>query len=273
MHVNTETKSILGQHTTLWQSLRIQKRVIYALLMREIITRYGRHNIGFLWLFAEPMIFTIGIAALWTATKSVHGQNIPIIGFAVTGYSSVLLWRNSASRCAKAVEANLALLFHRNVRIIDLMFSRLLLEFAGASISLIVLTIIFIATGFMEVPADIFLMITAWLLLAWFAVGLGLILGYISEVSEIFDRLWHAITYLLFPLSGAAFLVDWFPPEAQKYLLILPMVHGTEMLRHGYYGSLVITHENPGYLVTINLIFTFLGLFFLKGLNKKVTPE
>lgn len=270
--MNIKTNSTPHQ-TTLIQSLIIQKRVIGALIMREIITRYGRHNIGFLWLFAEPMIFTLGIAAMWSATKSVHGSDLPIIGFAVTGYSSVLLWRNSASRCAKAVEANLALLFHRNVRIIDLMYSRLLLEFVGATISLLALSIIFISIGLMQMPADLFLMISAWLLLAWFAIGLGLILGVLSEQSEIFDRLWHAITYLLFPLSGAAFLVDWFPPTAQKYLLLLPMVHGTEMLRHGYYGSIITTHEDPYYLTIVNLVFTFLGLFWLKGLNKKVTPE
>lgn len=33
--------------TSFWESLLIQKRVIGALLMREIITRYGRNNIGF----------------------------------------------------------------------------------------------------------------------------------------------------------------------------------------------------------------------------------
>ena len=34
---------------SLRQSLGIQKNVIGALIMREIITRYGRNNIGFLW--------------------------------------------------------------------------------------------------------------------------------------------------------------------------------------------------------------------------------
>jgi ABC-type polysaccharide/polyol phosphate export permease len=34
--------------------------VLGALLIRELLTRYGRHNIGFLWLFVEPMIFTLG---------------------------------------------------------------------------------------------------------------------------------------------------------------------------------------------------------------------
>ena len=54
-------------------SLRIQQRVIWALLMREIITRYGRHNIGFMWMFVEPMLFTLGIAALWSFS-GLHGD-------------------------------------------------------------------------------------------------------------------------------------------------------------------------------------------------------
>ncbi len=63
---------------TIWHSLHIARRVIGALLRREMLTRYGRHNIGFLWLFVEPMIFTIGVTILWTATKSVHGSDLPI---------------------------------------------------------------------------------------------------------------------------------------------------------------------------------------------------
>lgn len=241
--------------------------------MREIITRYGRHNIGFLWLFVEPMVFTLGITAMWTATKGAHGSDLPIVGFAITGYSSVLLWRNSANRCAKAVEANLSLLFHRNVRILDLMLSRLILEIAGATISLVSLGAIFIATGLMAMPVDIFTMLIGWILLAWFAIGLGLVIGVISEISEIFDRLWHAITYLLFPLSGAAFLVDWLPETFQKVVLLLPMVHGTEMLRHGYYGSLITTYESPMYLIVCNLVLTFIGLTWINYLSNRIAPE
>ena len=66
-------------------SLHVQSRVIYALLMREVLTRYGRHNIGFLWLFVEPMLFTAWVAAIWTALKAVHGTNLPIIAFVLAG--------------------------------------------------------------------------------------------------------------------------------------------------------------------------------------------
>lgn len=270
MHVNIKTNY---RNTNLTQSLTIQKRVIFALLMREIITRYGRHNIGFLWLFAEPMIFTLGITALWTATKGVHGNQLPIVGFAVTGYSSVLLWRNVANRCGKAVEANAALLFHRNVKIIDLMLARIILEIAGATISFIVLSIVFISVGLMAIPADIFTILLAWFLTAWFATGLALNIGVISEISEVFERLWHAFTYLLFGLSGVGFLVDWLPETAQKIVLFIPMVHSTEMLRHGYYGNSITTYEDPSYLITFSLVLTLTGLYGIKRLSKMVTPE
>ena len=41
---------------SLLHSLGIQRRVLHALLMREIITRFGRENLGVLWLVAEPML-------------------------------------------------------------------------------------------------------------------------------------------------------------------------------------------------------------------------
>src|SRR5215217_5632277 len=87
----------------------IEWRVVHALLMREVLTRFGRHNIGFLWLFVEPMLFTLGVTALWTLAKQLHGSNLPIAAFALTGYSAVLLWRNMPSRTIGAVEPNLAL--------------------------------------------------------------------------------------------------------------------------------------------------------------------
>jgi hypothetical protein len=54
------------RENTFFSSFAIQRRVIGALLMREIITRFGRDNLGVLWLFVEPMMFTLGVTALWT---------------------------------------------------------------------------------------------------------------------------------------------------------------------------------------------------------------
>jgi capsular polysaccharide transport system permease protein len=254
-------------------SLAIQGRVISALLMREIVTRYGRHNVGFMWLFLEPMLFTLGVTALWAGTKAIHGSTLSIVGFAITGYSSVLVWRNCANRCATAITPNLSLMFHRNVRVVDLFASRILLELCGATMSLVVLSLIFIAVGWMSPPADVLTMVTGWLLLCWFGAALGITVGCLCEQSALVDRLWHTLTYLLFPLSGAATMVDWLPGAAQQFVLWLPMVHGVEMLRHGYYGELVRTHESPVYLMVCNAMLSLIGLALLRSVGKHVEPE
>ena len=152
----------------------VQLRVFGALLMREMLTRYGRHNIGFLWLFVEPMIFTLGVTALWTATKSVHGSDLPIVAFALTGYSSVLLWRNMPGRCIGALWNNLSLVYHRNIRALDIFAARLMLEFCGATISFSTLGLLFILLGVLEPPQDVLQVAGGWLLIAWFGLALAL---------------------------------------------------------------------------------------------------
>lgn len=259
--------------TPLRRSLAIQARVIGALLMREILTRYGRHNIGFLWLFVEPMIFTLGVAALWTFVGVRHGSNLPIVAFALTGYSSVLVWRNMPGRLCGSIEPNLALMYHRNVKVMDIFISRLLLEGAGATISFIILGIIFTSIGWMKLPEDILKVMQGWFMLIWFGVSLAILIGAWSARSEIIEKVWHPMAYLLFPLSGAAFMVDWLPSSAQKFVLYLPMVHGVELLREGYFGSAVHAHYNIAYAIFICLCLNLFGLAMLREASRRVIPE
>ena len=240
--------------------------------MREIITRYGRHNVGMLWLIIEPMLFTLGVATLWYFAKLHSETNIPIIAFAITGYSAVLVWRNTANRCSKAIEPNLSLMYHRNVKVMDIFISRVILELVGATASLIILTTVFSFIGAMKLPQDILLIVGGWFLLCWYALALGFIVGALSERSETFDRVWHVITYLLFPLSGAAFMVNWLPTAMQKVVLLLPMVHGTEMIRHGYFGNIIPTHEDPLYFAEINICLTIVGLALIRETGRRVQP-
>lgn len=251
----------------------VQRRVIGALLMREVLSRYGRHNIGFLWLFVEPMIFTIGVTILWTVTKTVHGSDIPITAFALTGYSSVLLWRNMPGRCINALYPNLPLLYHRNVRILDILLARLLLEFAGATMSFMLLSLLFHLVGWMDLPESLLEVVGGWFLLAWFGMALALFLGALSMRSELVEKLWHPLSYLTFPLSGAAFMVDALPKVAQDYVLILPMVHGVEIVREGYFGTYARAHYDVGYVAGLALILTFAALLQLRAIARGIAVE
>ena len=263
----------MAQIASLRSSWATQRRVIGALLLREVLTRYGRHNIGFLWLFFEPMMFTLGVTALWSLAGAGHGSALPIVAFALTGYSSVLLWRNMPARCIGSITPNLALMYHRNVKVIDIFVARILLEVAGATMSFVVLGIFFNAIGWLKPPADVLQVIGGWLMLAWFGASFAIFLGALSERSEIVDKIWHPAAYLLFPLSGAAFIVDALPPQARNIVLFLPMVHGVEFLREGYFGGAFKAHYDISYLALWCVGLTLLGLANTRDVSQSVTPE
>ena len=259
--------------TSFRESLVIQKRVIGALLMREIITRYGRNNIGFLWLFVEPLMMTLLIVMMWKFLRADQLSSLNIVAFMLTGYPMAMMWRNASNRAIGAISANASLLYHRNVRVLDTIFSRVLLEVAGATIAQIAIMALLLAVRWIEWPADIFYMLMAWILMALFALGLGLVICSIAFKFEAFGKLWGTLSFIMLPLSGAFFFVSSLPQQVQQYALWIPMVHGTEMFRQGYFGSSVLTLENPWFLLLCDLVLLFVGLALVAKFSKGVEPQ
>ncbi|WP_295492033.1 ABC transporter permease [Sphingorhabdus sp. EL138] len=254
-------------------SINVQVRVIYALLVRELLTRYGRNNVGFVWLILEPMLFTLTITAIWTATQSIHGSDLPIVAFAVTGYSAMMMWRNMPGRCIGALTSNKPLLFHRQVRPLDVYVARNFLEFIGSSVAFIFLITAFWSVDWMKLPEDALQVLGGWLMLAWFGMGLALLLGAISERSELVEKLWSPMSYLLFPFSGAAFIADSLPERVREVLLYLPMLNCVEFIREGYFGSMMKAHYDMAYVAIFNLCLTFVALVLVRGLNVEADYE
>jgi ABC-type polysaccharide/polyol phosphate export permease len=240
------------------------------MFLRELITRFGRDNLGVLWLIGEPMIFTLGVATLWSAAGIAHNGSIPIVAFAVTGYSSVLMWRNATSLCSAGIAANRPLLFHRRVKVIDIFFARIALEIIGATGSFICLATFFTYIGWMPLPDNLMYVLGGWFMLAWFGTALALLVGGGVAFSELVHRLWHPISYLLFPMSGAAFMVEWLPSQLRSVVLYLPMVHGVEMLRHGYFGSTVRTHFDLAYMAECCLFMSLFALYVVRQASLRV---
>lgn len=255
------------------RNMAVQGRVLWALLLREILTRYGRKNIGFLWLFVEPMLFTGVVTALWTATRQIHGSDLPIEAFALTGYSSLILWRSTGSRCIGALQSNLSLLFHRQVQIPDVYFARILLEFLAASTSFTVLGVLFCLAQWVYVPEDVMEVLGGWLLLGWFGAGLGLTLGGLAEKFEVVAKLWPPMTYILAPISGTAFLADALPERARDIMLYLPMLNCVEIIREGWFGTKIVAHYDTEYVVVFNLVLMFCGLALVRQAGKGSDQE
>ena len=252
-----------------WPGLRTQARVVGAVLMREVITRYGRHNVGFLWLLLEPVIFTIGVVVLWNVMRHHSGFRVEVTPFVVTGYASLLLWRNCSFRGLKAIEPNRSLLHHRLVKIQDIFIARMTLEIAGVTAAFLVLIVAMSGLDLIGLPKDLGLLTAGWLLMAWFSACLGAILGCLSEYSDLVDRLWHPISYFLLAVSGTFYMVDWLPLAAQEAVSWVPMVHPVEMMRAGYWGDSPRFHFSVGYIVLVCLCMSLLALLLMADRRMK----
>jgi ABC-type polysaccharide/polyol phosphate export permease len=198
-----------------------------------------------------------------------HNSDLPITIFALTGYSTVLLWRNMITRCVGSVAPNSSLMYHRNVRVMDIYISRIALEGIGATMSFVFLSLFFAGIGTAKAPEDILTIVIGWILTSWFGLAAGVFLGALSEISEVFEKLWHPVAYILFPISGAAFLADALPESLRNAVLWLPMVNGTEMIRDGYFGSKFTAYYDAIYVVEFNLVLTILAF----ALERKVSRE
>jgi len=109
-------------------------------------------------------------------------------------------------------------------------------------------------------------------MLAWFGAGLAITLGALSHTYELVDKFWHPASYLLFPLSGAAYLVSALPVSFREIALYVPMVHCVEMIRDGYFGSKVQTIYDPSYVIVWCLGFSISALILVRWTENRLSP-
>ena len=238
-------------------------RTLFALLMRDIISRYGRTNIAFLWLVVEPLILCIGVMIVWSFIRhDSHG--IPLIAFIVSGYMPLTLWRHVSSHAVTCIKHNAPLFYHPSIRPLDALFACVILEFLGTSMALIAVLSTLIFSGLIDPPARLDLLLAGWLFMAWISFGVGMILCALAECFDFVEKLVSPFQYLMLPISGCFFMVAWLPTWVQTMALYVPTVHCYELFRAGLLGESVDTHYSFAFLTTVCLLATAAGLTMMR---------
>jgi capsular polysaccharide transport system permease protein len=214
----------------------LQGQVIWALVLREMHTRYGRENLGYLWIVGEPILFCAGVAIVWTLIRPAHEHGMPMTAFVITGYVPLTMWRHCVMRAMKAFEANGSLLFHRQVTPLDIILARVLLEVAGTLMAGFLVGGGAILIGFMDAPKDYPMMCMGLVYYSFFSLGCALLIAPLSERSDLVEKLIAVLMYLSLPLSGVFGMVSWFPQSVRGVLLASPSVQALEMIRGGQFG-------------------------------------
>ena len=248
-------------------------RIIGALLMREMTTRFGREGLGFVWMIGEPLIFCLGVLVMCTLIKPEYEHGIRLGPLVMTGYMCLVLFRHMISFSLGAVEANVGLLHHRQIGILHLYLARNFMEFAGATVALVIVYVVLIALGQVGLPKDWLLLYCGWLLTGWVGFGLALTLAGLAMRYELMERLVPVLTYAMIPLSGAFFMVAWIPEKYRETFLLVPLPHGIEMVRAGVLGEFVHTYYHPLYAVACGGALVGAGLILLADVRNRIVIE
>lgn len=260
---------IAKDQMTFFDQFRIQKRVIWALILREMITRYGREGLGILWIIAEPAMFIVGVMTIFSQLHSGEAGH-SVAEYLAVSYPTLLLWRNGTGRVTKAVEINKALLHHRPVRPIDIIYSRIILEFASSIAAFLSLYLIFVILGICQWPDDLFTMLMGGFMVIWFSFSFVLIMAALAELSDAIERVSHIILYLMLPFSGVFLAAHLVPQPYRDYLLLFPLVDCVEWFHAGYYGQRMETYYFPAYTVIANLVVTLFAFALTNIAIKRV---
>jgi capsular polysaccharide transport system permease protein len=253
-----------------WASLSLNLRVLGALMMREGTMRYGHENLGFFWVMGEPIFLTIGVIGMWTITGATHGHSVGIVPFALTGYSHITLWRHLTAKAVRAIRNNTGLLFHRNVRVFDILLARALLEIVGIFTAFMIAYVPLALLGFVYPIRDPLILIGGYVLNAWFSMAVGLIISAVAELSESVEQFVPPILYITIPFTGSFYMASWLPEKFRDAVLWSPLVNAVEMFRAGLFPEDIVTYWYPWYVVVWCVALTALALPLIQYAQKHV---
>lgn len=251
----------------------IQVRVIGALMLRELTTRFGRENIGFLWIMAEPLLFAVLVGVFWRFLKGPYEAGVNIVAFVITGYIPLVMFRSTVSRAVITFTANASLMYHRQIKIIDLILVRFLVEFVGHMMAYLFIALTLYAVGIFPVPYDMGYLLLGWLYYSIFTFSIAIIVAPLSELSEVVEKFVPVTTYLMVPFSGAFYFVSALHPNAANAVLYSPPVHGMEMMRLGVFGPSIDPHFDALYPLEFSLPCVAIGLLLCRVVRRRMVIE
>jgi len=249
--------------------VRLKMRVIFALLLREMRTRFGKTPLGFVWAVIEPLSFVAGMSYVFVLMHrpAPYGSSMPL--FFATGMLPFYLFRRTVTRLIPVLDRNEALFGTPGIAPTDAFFARTLLELI-TYITVMVITFsgLILLLGVAE-PDRIYIMGMAIALLTLFAFGFGITSCLISLAFPLYGRLMNMLLRVLMFCSAVFMPLESTPVFIRDWFVWNPVVHGIELFRSGYYMSYRCSPLDVGYLLSVGLALTLVGLMTERSIRMR----
>ncbi len=206
-------------------------------MLREAVTRLSTERAGWLWVVLEPVEHVVFLMIVHGVLQhhAISGADTPLfIGLGVLGF---FLMRNITLRGMDAVSANSALFAYRQVRAVDTIVARAVLEALLSAVVGALLLAGCALCGIEITPSNLLTSLAAVGVLWLTGIGLAFLLSVAAVlVPELAQLAKMALTPLYF-FSAVMFPVDWLPRPMRDVLLWNPLVHSLESIRIGFFPA------------------------------------
>lgn len=213
-----------------WQVFR---SVVFALIVRELRTRFGKWRLGYVWAILEPLL---SITVLVLVVTFLRGRSpwfgIPVPVFVAVGFMLFFFFRILSVAAVNAITANSALFGYRQVKPFDTLVARMILEtiiFLGSA-----LAIMFIGHWFFGldvIPYDPIRAMAVVVLMVIVGFGLGLLFSVLGALNPEAAKLVPLMNRPLLFLSCVMYPLAAVPEHLRPFILWNPLVHAIEQFR------------------------------------------
>lgn len=253
-------------------SLSTRIRVVNALTFRELRTRISHNYIGFMGIVIGPLLSILSFSVIFTFIHPLHDDSIDPIVFFTTGIVVFTVFSETSVRATNAYQANEALFFYRQVRPIDTVLSRALVELGLLSfLTLIILVPYYIIMPNQRIDSlpGVFAAVS---LTSVFSVGCGILFMLIGRLYPIIEVFIPMIMRPLWYLSGAFYSLSHIPQPYRSWLAYNPLLQAVELTRNAFnsHYSLDGTGVRMSYLFNTTLVTAVASLFAYSLLEKKI---
>ncbi|MEM8650229.1 MAG: ABC transporter permease [Pseudomonadota bacterium] len=234
--MQSDTASLIKPKSLL-VGLAVKWRVIIALVGREMVTSYGNRKLGYIWALLEPTAFIIIflIIRVYIRDKLPFGESALL--FMMTGIVTFRLFIALGSRTLSAITANQGLLTYPQVRPMDAIFARIVMQ----SLTMIVIMVLFyIGISILE---DVRIIVhpgrftLGVILTLYVGAGVGSLNAVVASILPSWTAIWSMLSLPLLIMSGIFYVPIELPPAAQSVLFWNPVIHCVEIVRSSSYLS------------------------------------
>lgn len=239
-------------------------RVLFALLVREMATRFGGSWAGYLWALIEPVAFIAILSLIFSqiAHSPPVGRSFPL--FYATGYIAFSYYNDMAALTGGAVQVNRPLLRYPVVGPLATVLARFLLQgLTGLAVAAIVFTAI-LAVFADPVKIQPLPLMAGVALAALLGLGVGLVNCTLFAVSKTWELVYGVISKPLFLISAVFFAFSSLPAFVREVLWWNPVIHLVGLVRAGFYPTYDSSHVSQIYVLALALGLIVSGMAMMR---------